>query len=959
MKNRILLLTLVISTMIFSGCEDDLPPEKTVGNITFVITEENTPQTLSGVSIQLFSDDDPSVTPTDRTDASGRCTFSNIPVGTYKMNLSKPGYESKEELTLRINGGDNPYKEISLKRATTVLTVAPDVLDFGDNESVIQKAFSLVNPNYQDLTWAVLDTVVDWIVSVCDKDGKKSGTIKYNQEVAMSVTIDRDSLPSGNNESTIVILSDYGRAELKVMAIGEERALPKLNVLDATNVTSTSATFNAKIIDAGTPAYTIRGFVYSLNEMPSFDNMISKLTSPVTDDAEFSYKVNGLTLGETYYVRAFATNEIGTEYSANQIAFTTKATEPKVTIDTVSDYDVNNASVVFNGTVSNVGDPAYEEKGFVYSLSNNPTTTDLFIRVGGTSEGVYSAKVNNLQLDKMYYVRAYVISEGVVYYSQQQETFILETTSPSLEMMSVTGTSYSEKRAKFTGQILSKGTPSYSTRGFVYSYNSNPTIEDNYEVVDGSGTSSFSVTISNLVTQQKYYVRAFAEQNGKYFYSDNEIDFVLEPIQAQVGNTSVSDIGTNTAKLSSTMEVVGDPVYSEKGFVYHTESNPTVISNKDRVVVYGSDDGHFSAIISNLSQNTTYYARAYVIQSDNIYYGPVMPFETGKYDLVVNTNEASDVMYTTATLNGAIISAGDYGYEQRGFYYGTNSSPTSNNSNTYVEYANASGSYEYKVSGLKEKTKYYFRAFVIQPGDTNGDANIKMGEVLSFTTGQAPNVTTGGVINVSCTGSNEASLNWSVTLYGGLSDVGDPAYTEFGFVYGKKNQPSVNDGTSAYTTTSQFDWNENVRVFHVDISGLVTGQHYYIRAVAKTPLGYIYGEQIEFTPAVISPVIRTYSADCQYIDGTGWAAALIGVAGSLGQPAATGLGFVYGLESMPTVGDGVSKSVSYTKIEKQGDYYVYGVAVTGLQAGKEYYFRTYAKTPLGYTYGEPLVFRTY
>ena len=78
MKNRALLLALVISTMIFSGCEGDLPPEKTVGNITFIITEDNTPQTLSGVSIQLFSDDDPSVTPSDRTDASGRCTFSNI-----------------------------------------------------------------------------------------------------------------------------------------------------------------------------------------------------------------------------------------------------------------------------------------------------------------------------------------------------------------------------------------------------------------------------------------------------------------------------------------------------------------------------------------------------------------------------------------------------------------------------------------------------------------------------------------------------------------------------------------------------------------------------------------------------------------------------------------------------------------------------------------------------------------
>ena len=251
MKIRILFVVLAIFSLVFVSCEGDIPPVKTTGNITFVITEENTPQTLSGVSIQLFSDDDPSVTPADRTDNSGRCTFSNIPVGTYKMNLSKPGYESKEGLTLKVNGGENPYKEISLKRATTTLTVAPDLLDFGDNESVVQKVVSLVNPNYEDLTWAILDTDVPWIVSVCDKDGKKSGTIKYNQEVAMSVTIDRDALASGNNESTIVILSDYGRAELHVTAVGADRRFPITEITEVIDEDLQTATFKGKVLSVG------------------------------------------------------------------------------------------------------------------------------------------------------------------------------------------------------------------------------------------------------------------------------------------------------------------------------------------------------------------------------------------------------------------------------------------------------------------------------------------------------------------------------------------------------------------------------------------------------------------------------------------------------------------------------------------------------------------------------------
>ncbi len=1140
------LLTILFCAAFFVACSTDLDTEVTTGNIVGSVVDKTTGEQIPVASISLNPSGKTTVTGSD-----GTFEFNDIDPGEYTISVKKEGYNFGEN-TVMVVAGKNTECHILMERIPVVVTADRDELDFG--VSVTTLAFSIVNSGYEDLEWSVEYDKSLWIKEI----KPSSGVLPYGKTAAIVVSIDRTKLKEGDNEMVIVIVSTNGKSEIRAKAVGEKRALPKLNVLDATNVTSKSATFNAKIIDVGAPSYEVRGFVYSLNEMPSFDNMISKFTAPVTDDAEFSYNVNGLTLGETYYVRAFATNEIGTEYSSNQISFTTKSSAPEVTIDTVSNFDVTNASVVFNGTVKNVGDPAYTEKGFVYSLSNTPTTTDSKIWVGGVSEGVFNAKADNLQLDqtyyvrayiinsqgtyysseekifkvettlpkvcveavsnhsveaqtvtlngrienegapayyergfvyglinnptiqdakviatgsgigeysanihslernktyyvrayainkggisyseeqvqfilqptfpivdicevsnkdvirrsvvlngnvtnvgdpkytekgfvynstsnptiddkriiidgneagaysyllteldldKMYYVKAYVISEGVVYYSEQQQSFILATTSPSPKMISITGTSYSAKRAKLTGQITSEGEPPYSMRGFVYGYNSNPTIEDNYVVVDGEGTSSFSVTISNLATKQKYYVRAFAEQNGKYFYS-NEIDFTLEPIQAQVGDTSVSDIGTNTARLSSTIGVVGDPIYSEKGFVYHTDSNPTINSNKDIIIVSGSNAGSFSAIISNLSSNTTYYTRAYVIQNGNIYYSSVKSFKTTKLNSVVNTNNASEVMYTTAMLNGTIASVGDPRYEQRGFYYGTNSSPTSNNSNTFIEDASTSGSYKYKVSGLKEGTKYYFRAFVIQPGDTNPI----MGDVLSFTTGHAPNVTTGGVINISCSGSNEASLNWSVTLYGGLSDVGNPAFTEFGFVYGKKNQPSVNDGTSAYTTTSQFDWSGDTRVFYVGISGLLTGQHYYIRAVAKTPLGYVYGEQVEFTPSIIAPAIRTYSTECQYIDGTGWAASFVGVAGSLGQPAATGLGFVYGLESMPTVGDGVSKAVSYTKIETQNGYRVYGVAVTGLQAGKEYYVRTYAKTPLGYTYGETLVFRTY
>ena len=420
MKNRALLLVLVISTMIFSGCEGDLPPEKTVGNITFIITEENTPQTLSDVSIQLFSDDDPSVTPSDRTDASGRCTFSNIPTGSYHLNLSKPGYESKEGLTLRVNGGDNPYKEISLKRATTTLTVAPEVLDFGDNESVVQKAFSLVNPNYEDLTWAVLDTDVPWIVSVCDKDGKKSGTIKYNQEVAMSVTIDRDTLTSGNNESTIVILSDYGRAELHVTAVGADRRFPITEITEVTDIDLQTATFKGKVLSVGAPEYEERGFVYSTSTIAEdATEGFTKIPSEMNSGNTFSTVVSGLNKGTTYYVRAYGKNALGLKLSSTYKTFTTIATITSVGTLPVTQIDVVNGRAQFNGTITEVGCPIYSEKGFCYNTSGEPTVSDTKYTVSGTSGGDYYYSCAGLATNTTYYVRVrtYKTVNDTKYYS--------------------------------------------------------------------------------------------------------------------------------------------------------------------------------------------------------------------------------------------------------------------------------------------------------------------------------------------------------------------------------------------------------------------------------------------------------------------------------------------------------------------------------------------------------------
>ena len=735
---------------------------------------------------------------------------------------------------------------------------------------------------------------------------------------------------------------------------------PELTIMETTNLSYSkrSATLNGAVVDAGNPAYTEKGFVYGYSPSPTMSD--HRVVAEGSGVGAYSVPVAELELDRMVYVRAYAVNEKGTCYSQEQHSFILKAVASEVTVQAPTNLDLSKKSAILNATVVNVGDPAYTERGFVYSSSPSPTINDKKIVVEGSGIGAYNVPIDNLELDKVLYVRAYVKGD-VTYYSSETVNLILSSTAPVSEMISVSETSYSAKRAKFTGRVSTVGNPAYTKRGFVYGFNSNPIMEnDNSAIVTGTGTDEFSINVSGLSVGQKYFVRVFTEQDGKYFYSNKELSFTLQPVAASVGNTTVSEIDVNSVKLTSYVTNIGDPEYIERGFVYNMDGNPSVDNNLGKVIAYGTGAGNFSLRLSNLTSDTQYYVCSYLVQNNNIYYGPETSFQTSKTLPVVNTNAATGIMYTSATLNATIVNVGEPVYNRRGFYYGTSSSPTSANSTTIIEDADTQGDFSKEITGLEEQRKYYYRAFVIQPGV----AEPILGEVLSFTTKRHPVVETTGYTNISCSGTVENELNWSCVLTGSIEDGGDPAYTELGFVYGENSRPTVDDGGSVYITAKKIG---NTLGFDAALSGLSTGTRYYIRAVAKTQLGYTYGEAIEFTPTVIAPAIRTYLATGKYDATVGWYAELMGLlapvtlpggAKYIGLPAATGLGFVYGLSSDPRIDDGSSIAVSYSAMQPVEGYYAYGVAVTGLTANKTYYVRTYAKTQLGYTYGEVLTFKT-
>ena len=94
---------------------------------------------------------------------------------------------------------------------------------------------------------------------------------------------------------------------------------PALTTSDITDITQTSATSGGNVTDDGGSEVTARGVCWSTTENPTIEDDHTEDGSGV---GVFTSNLTGLSGQTTYYLRAYATNEVGTEYG-NQISFTT------------------------------------------------------------------------------------------------------------------------------------------------------------------------------------------------------------------------------------------------------------------------------------------------------------------------------------------------------------------------------------------------------------------------------------------------------------------------------------------------------------------------------------------------------------------------------------------------------------------------------------------------------------
>lgn len=109
------------------------------------------------------------------------------------------------------------------------------------------------------------------------------------------------------------------------MSCGKDPVKPSVFTLQVTNVTDTTAICGGNITSTGGASITAKGVCWATTQNPTLeDNYVNVVASRTLEPYSDTYgcTLDGLKANTTYYVRAFATNEVGTDYGEER-EFTT------------------------------------------------------------------------------------------------------------------------------------------------------------------------------------------------------------------------------------------------------------------------------------------------------------------------------------------------------------------------------------------------------------------------------------------------------------------------------------------------------------------------------------------------------------------------------------------------------------------------------------------------------------
>lgn len=414
----------------------------------------------------------------------------------------------------------------------------------------------------------------------------------------------------------------------KVTFTTRDNELPIVKTSEVENIGTTTASCGGNVTGDGGANITERGVCWSTNHNPTVNESHASAGSGL---GEFSCNMTNLSANTTYYVRAYAKNSKGVAYGEEKDFTTLDFDLPEVTTAPVT--DITQTSAKCGGEVTSDGGTDVTERGVCWSTSHNPTVNSHKVQAG---EGIggFTCNITGLNAHTKYYVRAYAINSKGPNYGEEVD-FVTGANPPTVSTGSVTNITTTS--AMGNGNVTNDGGSGVTERGLCWSTHHEPTINGTH-VEAGDGTGEFSTAMTNLTANTTYYVRAYAINGMEPAYGD-EVEFTTLSISVPgVTTASVTNIGNTTATGGGNVISDGGAPVTERGICWSTSYNPTISGSHDNS---GTGTGEFTVNMTGLTPNTTYYVRAYAINSQGPAYGEEMSFKTSQtptYTISVSAN---------------------------------------------------------------------------------------------------------------------------------------------------------------------------------------------------------------------------------------------------------------------------------------------------------------------------------
>lgn len=573
-----------------------------------------------------------------------------------------------------------------------------------------------------------------------------------------------------------------------------------------TNVSGTSATAGGTVVSDENSAILARGVCWATTHTPTTANSFTTDGSGV---GTFVSHITGLTTNTTYYVRAYASNLVGTSYGT-EVSFRTSGTLPTVTTAAIT--GITNIAATGGGNVTADGNSTVTARGICWSTAQNPTT-DNSKTSDGTGTGAFTSNLTGLTPVTTYYVKAYATNSSGTAYGLQ----VSFTTAANLPVVVTTPvTNVGSTTANSGGNVTSGGSASITARGVCWSTSHLPTTA-NSKTTDGTGTGVFVSAITGLTPNTVYYVRAYATNSTGTGYG-SEHTFTTRIALPTVTTAAISNISNISATGGGNVTAEGGVPVTEKGVCWATTHNPTITSSKTSD---GTGPGAFVSSITGLTSNTDYYVRAYAVNSEGTSYGSEVTFKTHiSYTTPsVTTSAVTAITSTTATSGGNVTSDGNSPVTLRGVCWSTNQYPTTDNDTT--KNGGGTGVFVSNMTGLTPNSTYYVRAYAANAyGKTYG-------EQVSFQTPPALAVLT--TSKVTAITQNSATCGGTIT-----TDNNSPVTTR-GVCWSTSQNPTISDSKTSDDT--------GTGTFVSSLTGLTPNTTYYVRAYAVNLAGTAYGDQ--------------------------------------------------------------------------------------------------------------------